>query len=159
MRLAAGAGSGFVRGAVSQLAQVRTDAHAGVAARLGEGGTALAFLPDPQSFLKKKTKSPKHFICLWLHPRRAFDVQELSMRQPLHRKKLQLALQALGSDHDLKGRLDHNWVTSKCRRRSRKPSVPELERCCFQGGWTTSASRSTNVTLRRLALTGACCTT
>uniref|UniRef100_A0A8D2ZUP6 SAM domain-containing protein n=1 Tax=Scophthalmus maximus TaxID=52904 RepID=A0A8D2ZUP6_SCOMX len=36
--------------------------------------------------------------------------KELGMKQPLHRKKLQLALQALGSD-DLEGRLDHNWVT------------------------------------------------
>ncbi|XP_070848490.1 liprin-beta-1-like [Chaetodon trifascialis] len=41
------------------------------------------------------------------------DVEkELCMKQPLHRKKLQLALQALGSeDDDLKGKLDHNWVT------------------------------------------------
>ncbi|XP_037615918.1 liprin-beta-1-like isoform X1 [Sebastes umbrosus] len=38
--------------------------------------------------------------------------KELCMKQPLHRKKLQLALQALGSEEDyLKGRLDHNWVT------------------------------------------------
>ncbi|XP_056281467.1 liprin-beta-1 isoform X2 [Pseudoliparis swirei] len=38
--------------------------------------------------------------------------KELCMKHPLHRKKLQLALQALGSeDDDLKGRLDHNWVT------------------------------------------------
>ncbi|XP_027127956.1 liprin-beta-1 isoform X1 [Larimichthys crocea] len=38
--------------------------------------------------------------------------KELCMKQPLHRKKLQLALQALGSeDDDLKGKLDHNWVT------------------------------------------------
>ncbi|CAJ1054661.1 liprin-beta-1 [Xyrichtys novacula] len=38
--------------------------------------------------------------------------KELGMKQLLHRKKLQLALQALGSDEDdLKGRLDHNWVT------------------------------------------------
>ncbi|XP_029351520.1 liprin-beta-1-like [Echeneis naucrates] len=38
--------------------------------------------------------------------------KELAMKQPLHRKKLQLALQALGSDEeDLKGKLDHNWVT------------------------------------------------
>ncbi|XP_047431235.1 liprin-beta-1 isoform X2 [Mugil cephalus] len=38
--------------------------------------------------------------------------KELGMKQPLHRKKLQLALQALGSeDDDLKGKLDHNWVT------------------------------------------------
>lgn len=37
------------------------------------------------------------------------------MKQPLHRKKLQLALQALGSEEeDLKGKLDHNWVTSEC---------------------------------------------
>lgn len=37
------------------------------------------------------------------------------MKQPLHRKKLRLALQALGSDEDdLRGKLDHNWVTSEC---------------------------------------------
>lgn len=37
------------------------------------------------------------------------------MKQPLHRKKLQLALQSLGSEEDdLKGKLDHNWVTSEC---------------------------------------------
>lgn len=38
------------------------------------------------------------------------------MKQPLHRKKLQLALQALSSqddDDDLRGKLDHNWVTSE----------------------------------------------
>ncbi|KAF3859323.1 hypothetical protein F7725_021722 [Dissostichus mawsoni] len=38
--------------------------------------------------------------------------KELCMKQPLHRKKLQLALQALGSEEDyLKCRLDYNWVT------------------------------------------------
>uniref|UniRef100_A0A672JAB1 PPFIA binding protein 1a n=1 Tax=Salarias fasciatus TaxID=181472 RepID=A0A672JAB1_SALFA len=38
--------------------------------------------------------------------------KELGMKPPLHRKKLQLALQALGSDQDLlPGKLDHNWVT------------------------------------------------
>ncbi|XP_055009756.1 liprin-beta-1 [Boleophthalmus pectinirostris] len=38
--------------------------------------------------------------------------KELGIRQPLHRKKLQLALQALGSEEDdLQGRLDHHWVT------------------------------------------------
>ncbi|XP_038594416.1 liprin-beta-1-like [Micropterus salmoides] len=39
--------------------------------------------------------------------------KELCMKQPLHKKKLQLALQALGSseEDDLKGKLDHNWVT------------------------------------------------
>ncbi|XP_037551815.1 liprin-beta-1 [Nematolebias whitei] len=38
--------------------------------------------------------------------------KELGMKQPLHKKKLQLALQALGSeDGDLQGKLDHNWVT------------------------------------------------
>lgn len=43
--------------------------------------------------------------------------QELGVKHPLHRKKLQLALQAVGSEEeDLKGKLDHNWVTSECRR-------------------------------------------
>ncbi|XP_056223487.1 liprin-beta-1-like isoform X1 [Seriola aureovittata] len=38
--------------------------------------------------------------------------KELGMKQPLYRKKLQLALQALGSEEDdLRGKLDHNWVT------------------------------------------------
>ncbi|XP_037317390.2 liprin-beta-1-like isoform X2 [Pungitius pungitius] len=38
--------------------------------------------------------------------------KELGMKHPLHRKKLQLALQALGSEEeDLRSRLDHNWVT------------------------------------------------
>ncbi|XP_071761707.1 liprin-beta-1-like [Centroberyx gerrardi] len=38
--------------------------------------------------------------------------KELGIKHPLHRKKLQLALQALGSEEDdLKGKLDHNWVT------------------------------------------------
>ncbi|KAM4712141.1 liprin-beta-1-like isoform 2-T2 [Anableps anableps] len=38
--------------------------------------------------------------------------KELGMKLPLHRKKLQLALQALGSEGgDLQGKLDHNWVT------------------------------------------------
>ncbi|XP_045077438.1 liprin-beta-1-like isoform X2 [Coregonus clupeaformis] len=38
--------------------------------------------------------------------------KELGIKHPLHRKKLQLALQALGSDEDCgKSKLDHNWVT------------------------------------------------
>ncbi|XP_070709576.1 liprin-beta-1-like [Pempheris klunzingeri] len=38
--------------------------------------------------------------------------KELCMKYPLHRKKLQLALQSLGSEEDdLRGKLDHNWVT------------------------------------------------
>lgn len=38
--------------------------------------------------------------------------KELGIRHPLHRKKLQLALQALGSEEDdSMGKLDFNWVT------------------------------------------------
>ncbi|RVE56570.1 hypothetical protein OJAV_G00222500 [Oryzias javanicus] len=38
--------------------------------------------------------------------------KDLGVKQPLHRKKLQLALQALVSgEEDLRGKLDHNWVT------------------------------------------------
>uniref|UniRef100_H3D3L6 PPFIA binding protein 1b n=1 Tax=Tetraodon nigroviridis TaxID=99883 RepID=H3D3L6_TETNG len=37
--------------------------------------------------------------------------RELGIKHPLHRKKLQLALQALGSEEeDNKGKLDYNWV-------------------------------------------------
>lgn len=51
------------------------------------------------------------------------------MKQPLHKKKLQLALQALGSeDDDLKGKLDHNWVTSECDVVSFNTSVRVLRR-------------------------------
>ncbi|MEQ2194220.1 hypothetical protein XENOCAPTIV_025588 [Xenoophorus captivus] len=40
--------------------------------------------------------------------------EELGMKLPLLRKKLQLALQALGSEgDDLQGKLDHNWVTNQ----------------------------------------------
>ncbi|CAL9697394.1 unnamed protein product [Knipowitschia caucasica] len=38
--------------------------------------------------------------------------KELGIKQPLHRKKLQLALQSLGSEEeDAQGRLDYHWVT------------------------------------------------
>ncbi|XP_053364341.1 liprin-beta-1 isoform X2 [Clarias gariepinus] len=38
--------------------------------------------------------------------------KELGIRHPLHRKKLQLALQAMGSEEeDAKSKLDFNWVT------------------------------------------------
>ncbi|XP_062851885.1 liprin-beta-1 [Trichomycterus rosablanca] len=38
--------------------------------------------------------------------------KELGIRNPLHKKKLQLALQSLGSEEDnSKGKLDFNWVT------------------------------------------------
>uniref|UniRef100_A0A6Q2XJB8 SAM domain-containing protein n=1 Tax=Esox lucius TaxID=8010 RepID=A0A6Q2XJB8_ESOLU len=38
--------------------------------------------------------------------------RELGIKHPLHRKKLQLALQALGSEEeDNKSKLDYNWVT------------------------------------------------
>ncbi|XP_037539390.1 liprin-beta-1b [Nematolebias whitei] len=38
--------------------------------------------------------------------------KELGIKHPLHRKKLQLALQAIGSEEDdNKGKLDYNWVT------------------------------------------------
>ncbi|XP_056113546.1 liprin-beta-1 isoform X2 [Rhinichthys klamathensis goyatoka] len=37
--------------------------------------------------------------------------KELAIRNPLHRKKLQLALHSLGSDEDAMGKLDYHWVT------------------------------------------------
>lgn len=43
-----------------------------------------------------------------------FLSQELGIKHPLHRKKLQLALQALGSEEENNhGKLDYHWVTSK----------------------------------------------
>uniref|UniRef100_A0A8B9PUT5 PPFIA binding protein 1 n=1 Tax=Apteryx owenii TaxID=8824 RepID=A0A8B9PUT5_APTOW len=40
--------------------------------------------------------------------------KELGIKHPLHRKKLQLALQALGSEEENNhGKLDYHWVTSK----------------------------------------------
>uniref|UniRef100_A0A8C7K7N6 PPFIA binding protein 1 n=1 Tax=Oncorhynchus kisutch TaxID=8019 RepID=A0A8C7K7N6_ONCKI len=77
----------------------------------------------------------KEQVCLWLHEQglglqvaqaqqwicsgftllqaSQHDLEkELGIKQPLHRKKLQLALQALGSEEDVsKAKLDHNWVT------------------------------------------------
>lgn len=44
----------------------------------------------------------------------SFLLQELGIKHPLHRKKLQLALQALGSEEENNhGKLDYHWVTSK----------------------------------------------
>lgn len=44
----------------------------------------------------------------------SFLSQELGVKHPLHRKKLQLALQALGSEEENNhGKLDYRWVTSK----------------------------------------------
>lgn len=41
-------------------------------------------------------------------------LQEMGIRHPLHRKKLQLALQSLGSEEeDAMGKLDYSWVTRK----------------------------------------------
>ncbi|XP_014680184.1 PREDICTED: liprin-beta-2-like, partial [Priapulus caudatus] len=41
--------------------------------------------------------------------------KELGIHNPLHRKKLQLALQAVGSEEmDAKCNLDHHWVTREC---------------------------------------------
>ncbi|KAM6984730.1 liprin-beta-1-like [Aplochiton taeniatus] len=38
--------------------------------------------------------------------------KDLGLKQPLHKKKLLLALQSLSSEEDeLKGKLDHNWLT------------------------------------------------
>ena len=111
-----------VRCSRSELDQIRTDAAAGVPARRGEGR-------EGDILIRRKSKTQ----CLIGRERRDvmlcwFPVssshQELGIRQPLHRKKLQLALQALGSDEDdLKGRLDHNWVTSEC------PITPST--CCL----------------------------
>lgn len=64
--------------------------------------------------LRAPFKEGQRTLLPWLHTC-MFVVQELSMRQPLHRKKLQLALQALGSANDLMGKLDHTWVTSEYR--------------------------------------------
>lgn len=101
------------------------------------------------------------FLCLRL--------QELGMKHPLHRKKLQLALQAvLSEEDDLKGKLDHNWVTSEWDVINGIYNNEQVTHdfefqiklpVVLQDGLMTSASHSTRVTLTRLVLTGACCTT
>ncbi|XP_068442789.1 liprin-beta-1 isoform X2 [Clinocottus analis] len=74
-----------------------------VCAWLHQQGLGL-YIPQGQSWIKSGQtllRASQHDL-----------EKELCMKHPLHRKKLQLALQALGSDEDdLKGRLDHNWVT------------------------------------------------
>lgn len=46
--------------------------------------------------------------------------QELGVKHPLHRKKLQLALQQINSTGKVKKMdLDHHWVTSKCSVKAR----------------------------------------
>lgn len=58
-------------------------------------------------------------------------VQELGIKHPLHKKKLQLALQALGSEEeDNKGKLDYNWVTSECFAQGSKTLTGEKKMSC-----------------------------
>ena len=46
-------------------------------------------------------------------------IQELGIKNHYHKKKLQLALQAIGSDtRGPMDELDHNWVTRKCQNNS-----------------------------------------
>lgn len=46
--------------------------------------------------------------------------QELGVKHPLHRKKLQLALQQINSTGKVKKMdLDHHWVTRKCSVKAR----------------------------------------
>lgn len=59
------------------------------------------------------TLKDAHFTCNG-HSCHTAVVQELGIKHPLHRKKLQLALQSFGSEEeDNKGKLDYNWVTSE----------------------------------------------
>lgn len=107
------------------------------------------------------------------------DVKELGIKHPLHRKKLQLALQALGSEEENnKGKLDYNWVTSEYQL-----PVPDMNQvisaplvkgnprpiiCVFfffvlphssQDGWMTSVCLSIRHSLMRGGWMVACCTT
>lgn len=102
--LAAGAGSGSLREPGPSVDLVRTDSAAGVAARPGEGEIQQRTFSN--SLPQVSRLRFVFLVCV--------DAQELGIKHPLHRKKLQLALQALGSEEDdNKGRLDYNWVTSE----------------------------------------------
>lgn len=66
-------------------------------------------LRNPLSFSRGRNK-----VALSLDLLLFFLSQELGIKHPLHRKKLQLALQALGSEEENNhGKLDYHWVTSK----------------------------------------------
>lgn len=66
-------------------------------------------LRNPLSFSRGRNKTALSLDLLLF-----FLSQELGIKHPLHRKKLQLALQALGSEEENNhGKLDYHWVTSK----------------------------------------------
>lgn len=71
--------------------------------------------------VEEKSQTDCWLYCETLQANRAINMlccgcaQELGIKHPLHKKKLQLALQALGSEEeDNKRKLDYNWVTSEC---------------------------------------------
>ncbi|XP_073725225.1 liprin-beta-1 isoform X2 [Misgurnus anguillicaudatus] len=101
-------------------------------------GPRLGWSRDPQRRNNNEQDSPfsrwnKEQVCEWLQEQglgsyinqapwirsgetllkaSQHDIEkELGIRHPLHRKKLQLALQALGTEEDALGKLDYNWVT------------------------------------------------
>ncbi|KAI2665480.1 Liprin-beta-1 [Labeo rohita] len=103
-------------------------------------GPRLGWSRDPQRSNNNELDSPfsrwsKEQVCEWLQ-KQGLDLyvnqaqqcissgqtllkasqhdleKEMGIRHPLHRKKLQLALQSLGSEEDdTMGKLDYNWVT------------------------------------------------
>lgn len=115
MRLAAGAGTRPLREHGSRVDLFWTDAAAGLTTRPGEGESKQTNLISPRTWLFSCLLYLVEFGRMSQVINRFFLLlKELGVKHPLHRKKLQLALQALGSEEeDNKGKLDYNWVTSE----------------------------------------------
>lgn len=89
------------------------------------------------------------------------------MKNPLHRKKLQLAIKTVSNKQGEKSaELDFIWVTRRFPRAhagiSRFPAGPTLTLFFLaiqKGGWTTSACRNTKTSSTRAEWTDRCCST
>ncbi|NWI17721.1 LIPB1 protein, partial [Crypturellus soui] len=79
-----------------------------------ENSCVCSFLYGPLKPLSNSciTKGEIEYIVVSSFSAFFFLPQELGIKHPLHRKKLQLALQALGSEEENNhGKLDYHWVT------------------------------------------------